>query len=108
MKLIISIIHNEDVNKAITDLNTAGFSVTKLATTGGFLRAGNVTLIVGVEEEKVDEAIKIFEKTCSTRKKIMVSPMSVGMAEIMSNRPIEVDAGGATIFVLDVDRFEKI
>ena len=108
MKLIFSIIHNEDVNKAITELNTAGFSVTKLATTGGFLRAGNVTLMVGVEEDKAEEVINIFKETCSTRKKIMVSPMSVGMAEIMSNRPIEVDAGGATIFVLDVDRFEKI
>ena len=108
MKLIISIIHDEDVNKAITELNSSGFSVTKLATTGGFLRAGNVTLIVGVDEDKVDSVIKIFENTCSTRKKIMISPISVGMAEIMSNRPIEVDAGGATIFVLDVDRFEKI
>ena len=108
MKLVISIIHDEDVNKAITGLNSSGFSVTKLATTGGFLRAGNVTLLVGVDEDKVDNVIKIFESTCSARKKIMISPMSVGMAEIMSNRPIEVDAGGATIFVIDVDKFEKI
>jgi len=108
MKLILAIVHNEDGNKALTALNNAGFSVTKLATTGGFLRSGNMTLLVGVEEESVEAVLQIFKDTCSSRKKIMTTPVSTGMAGMLTNYPIEVDIGGATVFVLDVDRFEKI
>lgn len=108
MKLILAIVHSEDGNKVLETLNDAGFSVTKLATTGGFLRAGNVTLIVGTEEERVEEAISIFKERCHTRKHIMTTPISAGMAGMYTPQPIEVEVGGATIFVLDVDRFEKV
>lgn len=108
MKLILAIIHNEDGNKAIVALNNAGCSVTKLATTGGFLRSGNMTLLVGIDEDRIPEVLEIFKKNCSTRKKIMATPIASGMAGVMSNYPVEVDVGGATIFILDVDRFEKI
>lgn len=108
MKLILAILHSEDGNKVLTTLNDAGFSVTKLATTGGFLRAGNITLIVGTEEERVEEAISIFKERCRTRKHIMTTPISAGMAGMYTPQPIEVEVGGATIFVLDVDRFEKV
>lgn len=108
MKLILAIVHDEDGNKAITTLNNAGYSVTKLATTGGFLRSGNMTLLVGTEEESVENVIKLLSDTCSTRKKVMATPVSTaGMGGMLTNYPIEVDVGGVTIFVLDVDKFEK-
>lgn len=108
MKLILAIVHDDDGNKAIVSLNNAGFSVTKLATTGGFLRSGNMTLLVGVEEDTIDDVLKIFKDTCSQRKRVMTTPVSTGMVGMVGNYPIEVDIGGATIFILDVDRFEKL
>ena len=108
MKLILAIVNSEDGNKVLGALSEAGFSVTKLATTGGFLRAGNITLIVGTEEERVEEAISIFKERCRTRKHIMTTPISAGMAGVYTPQPIEVEIGGATIFVTDVDRFEKV
>ena len=47
-----------------------GFGVTKLATTGGFLRAGNTTLLLGVEEERISEAIEVIESVCKSRKQM--------------------------------------
>lgn len=108
MKLILAIVHDDDGNKAMVALNNAGFSVTKLATTGGFLRSGNMTLLVGIDEAQIDNVLSIFKDTCSQRKHIMTTPVSTGMAGMLANYPIEVDVGGATIFILDVDRFEKL
>ena len=62
MKLVIAIVQDEDAGRVVSALMDKGFGVTKLATTGGFLRAGNTTLISGVENEKLDEALAIIEK----------------------------------------------
>ena len=91
----------------VINLTRAGYQVTKLATTGGFLLAGNTTFICGVEEEKVDDVIDIISKQSSRRTQIVpsTSTMDVGM---YSSFPVEVTVGGSTIFVLNVDRFEKV
>lgn len=108
MKLILAIVHSDDGNHVLDALNDAGFSVTKLATTGGFLRSGNITLLVGTEEARVEEAISIFKERCHTRTQTVTAPISAGMTGMYAMHPIEVQVGGATIFVVDVDRFEKI
>ncbi|MFV0502809.1 MAG: cyclic-di-AMP receptor [Lachnospirales bacterium] len=109
MKLLMAIIHDEDAYEVMDFLNEAGFSVTKLASTGGFLKSGNTTLICGLEEEKIHEFIEIVEKNCSSRKQIVPSTtIHTSGAENLIQLPAEVLVGGATIFVLDVDRFEKI
>lgn len=108
MKLIMAIVNDEDANKVLSELNKAGFSVTKLATTGGFLRAGNVTMIIGTEEDKVDDAIKIIGEKSHRRKQIATSPMPLGVTSAYTPYPIEIEVGGATIFVMDVERFEKV
>jgi len=105
MKLVLAIVHDEDGNRVMSALNSSGFSVTKLATTGGFLRSGNTTLLVGTEEEKVDEVMNIFIKYCHKRKQITATPIPTGM---FTPYPIEVEVGGATMFLINVDRFEKI
>ena len=64
MKMIIAIVNKEDSRKAQAALNVKGFTSTKLATTGGFLMTSNVTLLIGTEEERVDEALAIIEKNC--------------------------------------------
>ncbi len=108
MKLVLAIVNDEDSGKALAALNEAGFSVTKLATTGGFLKSGNVTFIIGTEDEKVDEVIEVIRKKCAARKQVSASPVMFGAASSYLPHPIEIDIGGATIFVLDVDRFEKV
>ena len=99
MKLVIAIISNE--------LSNAGFRATKLSTSGGFLRAGNSTLLIGVEKEKVDSVISIIGEFSSTRK-TMVAPMVTSGEFSMASTPIEVNVGGATVFVVDVDQFYRL
>ena len=109
MKLIVAIVQDEDAGRVVSALMDKGFGVTKLATTGGFLRAGNTTLISGVEDEKLDEALAIIEKICKSRKQIATAPSPIsGSTGVYVPYPIEVMVGGATIFVLDVDKFVKI
>ena len=106
MKLILSIVNNDDSAIVANKLTAAGFSVTKLATTGGFLKAGNTTFIVGTEDEKVDEVIGIIEK--HSRKRTQVMPVTQNFTPgLFSSVPVEVKVGGATVFVLNVERFEK-
>lgn len=109
MKLIIAIVQDEDSARLIEELMTAGFSVTKLATTGGFLRAGNTTLLAGVEDDRFQAAMDVIEAVCKSRKQIAASPVSmVGVPGAYTPYPIEVVVGGATIFVLTVDQFLKL
>ena len=109
MKLIVAIVQDEDASRLISELMSENFGVTKLATTGGFLRAGNTTLLVGVEDDRFTAAMGIIEKVCKSRKQIAASPVSmVGVPGAYTPYPIEVVVGGATIFVLTVDQFIKL
>ena len=109
MKLIIAIIQDEDASRLISELMTADYRVTKLATTGGFLRSGNTTLLVGVEDDKLNDALDVVEKVCKSRKQIAAAPTPVsGNTGMFMPLPMEVTVGGATIFVLDVEQFKKI
>ena len=107
MKLIIAIIQDEDAGEVISALNEAKFQVTRLNTKGGFLRAGNTTLMTGVEKEKVDEVLKIIEENSKARTQYATLPSSVGAVHGFLLAPIEVKVGGATVFVLDVEQFHK-
>lgn len=108
MKLVIAIINNDDAHNVMVNLTKEGYSATKLATSGGFLRAGNVTLLIGVEAKKVDDVINIIGEYSSQRTKITpVNTTYIGES-MLSSMPVEVTVGGATIFVLDVEQFYKI
>ncbi len=108
MKLIIAIVQDEDASRLISTLMNEGYSVTKLATTGGFLRAGNTTLLLGGEDDRVKGALDVIERVCKSRKQIATSPSPVaGTSSVYAPYPIEVVVGGATVFVLDVEQFVK-
>lgn len=108
MKLIVAIINNDDAHTVMSNLTKEGYSATKLTTSGGFLRAGNITLLIGVEKNKVDDVINIIGEYSSQRKKITpVNTTYIGES-MLSSMPVEVTVGGATIFVLDVEQFYKI
>ena len=106
MKLILSIVNNDDSALVSSGLTREGYSVTKLATTGGFLMSGNTTFIIGTEDEKVDKAIELIS-SFSKKRSQMVPTSSYGVGSYTSF-PVEVSVGGATIFVLNVERFEKL
>ncbi len=107
MKLIVAIVSKEDGSEVSRELTAVGYSVTKLSTTGGFLMSGNTTLLIGVEDEKVDDVIAIISKFSKKRKHFVPASAGYGVG-IYSSIPVEVTVGGGTIFVLDVDRFEKV
>ncbi|MBQ7886210.1 MAG: cyclic-di-AMP receptor [Clostridia bacterium] len=111
MKLIVAIVQDEDSGRLVSALMDNGFSVTKLATTGGFLRAGNTTLISGVEDDKLDTALSVIEKICKSREQITASTAPMGSSAaggVYVPYPIRVTVGGATIFVLEVSQFLKV
>jgi uncharacterized protein YaaQ len=109
MKLIIAMIHDEDSHRLTEALNKAGFMATKLASTGGFLKTGNTTILIGVPKEKVDEVIEIIKKECTTNKQMsLLNPPVAGMPDGYLPYPIEVTVGGATVFVVDVDQYYKM
>ena len=108
MKLVIAIVHDDDAADLLDILTENEFRVTKLATTGGFLKSGNTTLLIGVEEEKIKDVLSIIEDTCKVREQIVTSPSPIsGSTGVYIPYPVEVEVGGATIFVLDVDQFIK-
>jgi len=105
VKLVLAIINHDDANAVVQSLSRHGFSSTKLATTGGFLMSGNVTILVGVDEEKVQEVIDIIHEHSHSRKQMIPTTTEMGYG-YYPTMPVEVTVGGATIFVVDVDRFE--
>lgn len=95
MKLIIAIVHAEEVDAVIGTLLTAEYRLTRINTTGGFLRRGNATLLIGVEPEKVDEVIALIQSSCRARSK--PAPVEKG-----------IPMYAATLFVLDASHFMHI
>lgn len=103
MKLIISIVSNKDINSLLEELVKKEYRATKLASTGGFLKEGNTTLLMGVEDKQVEEVFEIIKRVCHSRKQI-VTPITSGLAESFVPFSMEVTVGGATVFLLDVER----
>lgn len=103
--------HSEDVDETVEELNKENYWVTKLSTTGGFLKNKNVTLVIGTEDEKVPGAMKILKECAGARQavKYTMSTMSSGNIGPGTNSmiPIDTKVGGCTVFVVDVDQYEK-
>ena len=108
MKLIVSIVHRDDADELLSALQEKGYRSTKISTTGGFLREGNATILVGTDDSQVDEALQTIKENCHVRTEY-VNPLPPVMepGELYVPRPVEVQVGGATVFVLGVDRWEK-
>jgi uncharacterized protein YaaQ len=109
VKLIVAIVHNEDARPLVDALLEREYRSTRLHSSGGFLRQSNATIVLGVEDERVDEVMGIIRETCTSRTQV-VNPMPPIMepGEFFLPYPLEVEVGGATVFVLPVDRFERI
>lgn len=106
MKLVIAIVNNDDASDVGSELLQNGFPATKMASTGGFLRMGNTTFLVGVPEHDVDGVIEIIKKNSSKRMQLVSNANAYSADNAAQN--VQVTVGGATVFVVDVDRFVKL
>jgi uncharacterized protein YaaQ len=104
VKLIIAVVQDKDSHRLSQALIDEEIRVTKLASTGGFLKSGNTTFLIGVDDEHVNRVLNIIQHNCRSRKRLM-SPM--GGSDLYPSPPMEVQVGGATVFVLPVERFEQ-
>ena len=107
MKLIYAIVQNDDSKKLIRVLTNRRISVTRISSTGGFLHNGNSILMIGVDNDRLEEALDIIKEKSSTRKEYMVVPSAVPGYIDNSPTPVQVTMGGATVFVVDVEQFYK-
>jgi len=108
MKLVIAVVQDTDAANLISALGKAGLTSTKLASTGGFLREGNTTLLIGVADERLDEVKSIIRDTCRTRTRLLTPGLPVAETpEAFVGQPVEVQVGGAVVFVVDVAEFLK-
>lgn len=102
MKLLMAIVQEQDLPLLQDDLTQQGFRMTKLASTGGFLKSGNATLLIGLDEDKVQDCLDIIKANCQSRK-TSTSMVSVSMpADAYIPYPMEIIVGGATVFIVDV------
>lgn len=111
MKMIFAMLRSEDVEETIEELNNQKYWVTKLSTTGGFLKNKNVTLVIGTEDESVPGALKILKECAGGRQSVQYTmpSMSSGNMGPGGNTmiPIDTKVGGCTVFVVDVAQYEK-
>ena len=109
MKLIYAIIRNDNEDDVTAALNKKQYIVTKLSTVGGFLRKGNITLLIVTEDDKVEDVIDIIKGECGASQDITVNMPYISGTGMMNNStvPVKVKIGGATVFVTEVERFEK-
>lgn len=107
MKLVLAIIHDDDIHAVLTNLTKKKFYVTKLSSSGGFLKVGNTTIICGVDDDKVEDVIDVIKEFSEKRELPISSSGGMGAVPFVS-MPINAFAGGSTIFVLDVEQFIKV
>ncbi len=108
MKSVIAIVQSDDAGALTDALREKNFQSTLISSTGGFLREGNATLLLGVEDNQIDAVIQVIKDNCNTRTQY-VNPMPPVMepGELYMPQPVEVQVGGAVVFVMNVERFEK-
>ena len=109
MKMIMAVVQDQDAQELLEKLLSAGHRATRLSTTGGFLRQGNSTFMIGIENDSLDDVMRIIEETCRSRQQVVTPwvPMGSG-GDAFVPEPIEVTVGGATVFVLPLEELRKI
>lgn len=111
MKMLLAIVHNEDAPLLLNELNERKYYVTKLATTGGFLKKGNTTLLLGIDDDQVEEVCEIIKQHSGRRQQIMYTPPAPSNSNVynsVSSVPVNVEVGGSTIFILPVEDYRKV
>ncbi|CAK8054388.1 cyclic-di-AMP receptor [Eupransor demetentiae] len=104
MKLLTAIVQDKDATKLSNALVKANIRTTRLSTSGGFLRSGNTTYMIAIEDERVEEVLDIIKTVSQKRKQFMVPPIGMD-ADHAGAFPVEVEVGGATVFTQNIENF---
>ncbi|GAK48376.1 hypothetical protein LOSG293_270110 [Secundilactobacillus oryzae JCM 18671] len=108
MKLLIAIVQDKDASRLSNDFIENDIRATRLSTTGGFLKSGNTTFMIGIDEERIDEVLSLIRESSHTRQQFMTPPVNLdAQLDSTSSYPIEVQVGGATVFVVPVEQFHQ-
>ncbi len=109
-RLLLAVIRKDDYDETVYQLNTHGFFVTRLSSSGGFLKKENVTLMLGVNAERLEEAVEILKTFAGRRRSQTYVMPTPGGGNVYAGHgvPVEVDMGGVTLFTLKLDGFQKL
>ncbi|MDQ7839677.1 MAG: cyclic-di-AMP receptor [bacterium] len=109
MKLVLVIAQEQDAGRLIDALTEVDVQATMLASTGGFLRAGNATILTGVDDGQVEAVLEVVRRVCQRREQLMTPiPPVVEPVDSYVTYPVKVEVGGAITFVLNVERMERV
>ncbi len=109
MKMILAIVQDDDVGALLEKLAERGLRATRVSSTGGFLRSGNTTLLVGTEDSQVQGVLDIIHSTCRARQQLSTTPSGrEGLAAAIVPYPIQVEVGGANIFVWHIEQYIRV
>ncbi|MBC8159891.1 MAG: cyclic-di-AMP receptor [Roseiflexaceae bacterium] len=109
MRLAIAVVQKQDAADLVAALTERNYRVTRISSEGGFLREGNVTLLVATETESIEPMMRLIREHCITRTRY-VSPLPpvADSGEFYTPTPIEVQVGGATVFVLKAGQMLRL
>jgi uncharacterized protein YaaQ len=108
MKLIVAIIQDYDTDALLRSVTEAGFRVTRISSTGGFLRSGNTTVFLGVEDDEVQRCAELIRHTCRSRHEEVTGDIEGHLLEVSGADVTHVPVGGAVIFVMPIERYERM
>lgn len=109
MKLVLVIVQEQDADRLIDALTEVEVQATMLASTGGFLRAGNSTILTGVEDDRVEAVLEVVRRVSQRREQLMTPiPPVVEPVDSYVTYPVKVEVGGAIAFVLNIERMERV
>ena len=108
MKLIVAIVQDYDCDRLLKMISDANLRATRIASTGGFLRMGNTTVLMGVPAERVAECVSILRTCCRRRVERPPAELIASLGIIGAGAIDNVQFGGAVIFTIDIVRFERV
>ena len=108
MRLVVAIVQDYDTDRLLNAITAAGLSATRIASTGGFLRTGNTTVLLGIADGDVARCLRLIEETCRARVQRVAEEDLADVAEWTVPGIAEVRIGGAVVFVLRVARFVRL
>ncbi len=109
-KLILAVIQGDDYMEIVDELNHKGFFATLLSSTGGFLKKRSVTLMIGVEEERLQDVLDIIRKCAGRRKEMTYTNLSISAGSPTPSipvMPVQMHVGGAAVFIMDLNEIQK-
>jgi len=108
MKLIIAIVQDYDVDRLLRTVTGAGLRATRLSSTGGFLRTGNTTVLMGVDNHRVAETLSLIQRSCQSRVEVRADPQAHEFVDWVDAGVHDVTVGGAVVFIVPVRRYERV